>query len=232
MLLRGEGTWRPQAWLSSAVGPENSPLVTFALVTTLAWAVFGAIVGRKEDELLERSTTDVLTAVSNRRAFEERLPEEVARATRAKTHLSLIVIDLDHLKLINDLRGHAAGDQALRLVGLTLRSFCRSRDLVARFGGDEFVVLAPSTDIAGARILALRLADRVRVISSAQLWESPLTLSIGLADIATVGPSPRALFEAADQALYQAKSAGRGVVISASASWRRSESAPAPARED
>ena len=107
-LFRGGGRSAGPAWISAAVGPENASWVYFALVTTLAWAALGAIVGRKEDELLERSRTDVLTSIANRRSFEERLAEEIPRAVRAKAPLSLLVIDLDELKIINDFRGHSA----------------------------------------------------------------------------------------------------------------------------
>jgi diguanylate cyclase (GGDEF)-like protein len=231
LLLRGEDPLRPQTWLSSAVSAGNSPLVILPLVTTFAWTIFGAMVGRKEDRLLERSTTDALTSVGNRRLFDEQLPEEIARARRAKLPLSLLVIDLDHLKLINDLHGHAAGDSALRLVGRALRESCRSRDLVARFGGDEFVILAPGIGMVGARSLAGRLVEAVSRVSASELWTlSPLNVSIGFADIATVGSNPADLFGAADGALYVAKSGDRGRVVGATPSWRRSAGLPLSTR--
>ncbi len=179
------------------------------ICTALLLAALGAVLGRREDRLFVTSTTDQLTAVANRSCFDLRCMQELARAVRAKAQAALLVIDVDRLKEINDLRGHAAGDRVLRAVGRCLRAGCRSRDLVARWGGDEFVILAPKTDSAGALVLAKRLCARIAAAAPGH-GVPPFTVSVGVADLRSAGAAdPEALFLAADQALYAAKASGR-----------------------
>jgi diguanylate cyclase (GGDEF)-like protein len=175
--------------------------VYLVLSTTTVFVILGWLFGRKEDLLRETAATDSLTGLSNRRHFDARLAEELERAVRYRTPLSLLVIDVDGLRAINDRRGHEGGDLALRAVGQALRSTCRATDLGARTGGDEFAVLAPMTKAADA----LGLADRIR----AAIATEPLapTVSIGVADLELAGVG--SLHAAADRALYHAKSTGR-----------------------
>ncbi|HUB08393.1 MAG TPA: GGDEF domain-containing protein [Myxococcales bacterium] len=204
-------------WLLGEVHAQPATFVDLACCATCLLGGLGAVVGRREDRLIERSTIDALTHVANRGCFEWRLEVELARAKKAKMPLSLLVVDLDHLKQVNDLRGHPAGDAVLKLVGRTLSESCRSRDLVARVGGDEFVVVAPRTDSEGALVLAARLEAAVRRRSSSSLWRSPpVTLSIGVADLASApAGTGAALFQAADRALYLAKADGRDCAVAA-----------------
>jgi diguanylate cyclase (GGDEF)-like protein len=186
------------------------------MMTVLGW-----IVGRKEDLLGRLSTTDPLTGLANRRRMRAAFADELNRAARYDTPLSLLLVDLDRLKDINDRRGHADGDRALQLVAEALRRTCRTTDLAARYGGDEFVVLAVNTPATEARVLALRIRDSVRRLSlRAGRWSKasePVnhTVSIGAADLrAAALPTFDALHAAADRALYAAKAAGRdGVMV-------------------
>ena len=191
-------------------------VATLGLMTTLGW-----IVGRKEDLLGRLSTTDPLTGLANRRRLRAAFADELNRAARYETPLALLLVDLDRLKDINDRHGHADGDRALQLVAEALRRTCRATDLAARYGGDEFVVLAVNTPATEARILALRIRDSVRRLSlRAGRWSKtnePInhTVSIGAADLkAAALPTFDALHAAADRALYAAKAAGRdGVMV-------------------
>jgi len=198
-------------------------VATLGLMTTLGW-----IVGRKEDLLGRLSTTDPLTGLANRRRLRAAFADELNRAARYETPLSLLLVDLDRLKDINDRHGHADGDRALQLVAEALRRTCRATDLAARYGGDEFVVLAVNTSVAEARILALRIRDCVRRLSlRAGRWaktSEPInhTVSIGAADLkAAALPTFDALHAAADRALYAAKAAGRDGVMVAPPRMRR-----------
>lgn len=174
--------------------------------TVLAFSFFGRILGRQADRLQEQARTDALTGLLNRRALQDRLDEEFARAARHRLPLSLLLIDVDRLKELNDRAGHRAGDQALQQTAAALRSGSRIHDLCARWGGDEFVVLAPGT----GRAEALHLAERIRV-DAGRNRPSGLTVSIGVAtlDQAHPCPSPHALLSGADVALYEAKTRGR-----------------------
>jgi len=200
-------------------------IATLAMMTTLGW-----IVGRKEDLLGRLSTTDPLTGLANRRRLRGAFADELNRAARYDTPLSLLLIDLDRLKDINDRHGHADGDRALQLVAEALRRSCRATDLAARYGGDEFVVLAVNTPANEARVLALRIRDAVHRLSlRAGRWSKtsePVnhTVSIGAADLnAAALPTFDALHAAADRALYAAKAAGRdGVMVAPSRLRRRS----------
>ena len=197
--------WPGPSFVLAAVRREPLTYAYLLLSTTVVFVLLGAVLGRLVDELAARSTTDVLTGLSNRRAFDARLAEELARAARHGTPLALVALDVDGLKAINDRGGHAAGDAAIRAVAEALRSTARATDLAARTGGDELAVLAPLT--TGEQALAL--AERIRLVLR-RVPGAP-TVSIGVADLARAGP--RTLGATADAALYRAKAAGRDRVI-------------------
>ena len=180
------------------------------LSTVVVFSSFGYVIGRQADALVELSRTDSLTGLRNPRAFEERLAEEVARAARYREPLSLLVVDVDGLKAINDRSGHHAGDVALRAVADALRAGARQIDLTARVGGDEFAVVAPRTDAAAAAALAERIRSLVMTRG-----EPRLTVSIGVVTTREGQPPAAFLREVADTALYAAKRGGRNRVVSA-----------------
>jgi diguanylate cyclase (GGDEF)-like protein len=166
-----------------------------------------------QTELQGLVVTDPLTRIANRRRFDEALELEWNRGMRGKHSLSLLLIDVDHFKKLNDRYGHRYGDQCLVDVAAALHStLTRSGDLVARYGGEEFAVILPATDSKGAQLVATRLLEAIR---SLQLRNETsmgqfVTISVGIAIHQFPEPgSPGALVEAADRALYQAKSNGR-----------------------
>jgi len=147
----------------------------------------------------------------------ERLDVELDRVLRYGIKLSVLMIDLDRFKNVNDSRGHLAGDTVLRQVGDLLRAEVRSVDLAARFGGEEFVIVLPDTEGPGAMVFAERLRERVEQQNFAEAGP-PLgvTVSIGVAsvDSETRATTPEALIALADEALYRAKNDGRNRVRS------------------
>jgi diguanylate cyclase (GGDEF)-like protein len=160
------------------------------------------------------ANTDGLTGLYNRRSFQERLQQEVERASRYHRPLSLIMIDVDHFKTYNDTYGHVQGDAVLVEVARTLKQFSRASDIVARYGGEEFVLILPETDRASATALGKRLRghiERRKFPGEAQLPGHVLTISVGVASY-TPPESQEALLAAADMALYQAKREGRNRV--------------------
>lgn len=156
--------------------------------------------------VVAQARVDPLTGVFNRRAFWELLEREVARSRRYQRPLSALMVDLDDFKGINDRHGHKEGDEVLILVAGMLRSRLRAVDIVGRYGGDEFVVLLPETDLAGARIVAGRLLTAVRDLATPSGVKP--TCSIGAASLPEAC-TPEGLIAAADRGLYEAKSAGR-----------------------
>ncbi len=170
--------------------------------------------------LSELSTTDGLTGIANRRKFDAAISEEWARAARAKTMISLIMLDIDHFKKFNDRYGHQRGDDCLRRVAEVLRASARRQgDLVARYGGEEFCMIMPNTATPGGLEIAERLRASIEALDMPHAL-SPyckVTVSIGLATLAAgEDESPAALLRFADEALYRAKSEGRNCVRSAS----------------
>lgn len=145
--------------------------------------------------------TDSLTGLGNRRALDYMLNTHLSLLKHYNTPFSLAVIDIDNFKTINDERGHLHGDQMLRDLAELLTKAARSVDILARYGGDEFVVAMPQTDIEGAYILAERLREKVE-------QEMPLTVSIGVTS-ASDADMPETLFHRGDVALYRAKTEGR-----------------------
>lgn len=165
------------------------------------------------EHLSTQASTDPLTRALNRRGFEPLAHAELLRAQRHARPLAILLLDIDHFKRINDEHGHAAGDTALREVALLVRRTMRAEDLFARWGGEEFVVLAPETDEAAAA----QLADKLRRALEQHDFGRPrrLTASFGVAQAST-GDDLGRLFDRADAALYRAKAGGRNRVCRAS----------------
>jgi len=187
------------------------PIFLYATVSTMAvFALFGYVLGRQADALVSLSRTDSLTGLRNQGAFQERLADEVARAGRYRTPLSLLVCDVDRLKTINDRGGHQAGNIALRAVADALRRDARQTDLAARIGGDEFALIAPNTVAGEALALGERMRRRV-----AEQGPAGVTVSVGVATLDVGRQDAAALLGAADAALYEAKRCGRNRVTSA-----------------
>jgi diguanylate cyclase (GGDEF)-like protein len=166
--------------------------------------------------LHETAERDPLTGLRNRRAFDRALAREAARLERYGHPIGLLAVDIDHFKQINDRFGHEAGDAVLKDLAGLLESCIRDVDVAARFGGEEFVVLLPETDLAAARDVAERL--RTSVESMKKEWSGeplPIRISVGASAAPTCVPDPKLLVRSADAALYQAKREGRNRVATA-----------------
>jgi two-component system cell cycle response regulator len=161
--------------------------------------------------------TDHLTQLVNRRALTIRLVAEMERVRRYNAPLAILLVDLDHFKLVNDTYGHLAGDEVLATVAALLQRAVRSVDMVARYGGEEFVVVLPETGVQGAMAFAERIRERIAShwFPIAEAQEIHITASIGVAYFPSAGlDSVEDLFRAADIALYRAKDGGRNLVCS------------------
>lgn len=177
--------------------------------------------------LEEMATTDPLTGCLNKRAFLQQMEQKLRAAERFGRQASLIMIDIDHFKRVNDQYGHSTGDRVIQALGAILKQMKRETDIVGRFGGEEFCVLCEQTDAEGAR----RLAERIRVELSQRRFagvqalvgsvgdsaDVHVTCSLGIATASSSGESPASLFERADRALYEAKASGRNTVRSSRA---------------
>lgn len=169
---------------------------------------------QRNRRLWELSHIDELTGLLNRRAIVARLGEEVARSIRYRTSLAVVLADLDHFKRINDTHGHLAGDLALRHMARRLRQYQRDTDIAGRYGGEEFLLVLPSTDRTGAEQLCRRLRNRLNA-SGARWKKHPLlvTASFGVAELGVACCTARDLLETADRRLYDAKARGRNRVV-------------------
>jgi len=214
---------RRRHWRSLSIGDaigeirRNRPdYIYVGTSVAIAFGLYGHLLGRHADQLAALSETDPLTGLSNARGFFSRLDDELARVRRYRRPLALLLVDLDGLKSINDRHGHLAGDEAIRGLGDVIRSQLRETDTGARWGGDEFAVLAPNTPERAA----LALAERIRALIPTTSARWPLTGSLGVATIdpGTEGDVDDAatLMRAADAALYEAKQRGRNRVVNAS----------------
>ena len=169
---------------------------------------------RLEQQLAIAASTDFLTGIDNLRTFYELANQEFKRFVRYGGDLALIVIDLDYFKEINDTHGHAAGDEALRLFVQAVKGTLREQDIFARAGGDEFRIMLPGTQVAGASLVA----ERIRLAVSQLCVESPhgranLTISAGICACQPGDESLDDVTRRADEALYRAKDAGRNSVF-------------------
>jgi diguanylate cyclase (GGDEF)-like protein len=204
-------------------------LVTFGVATSLVTIVFAlpfvTLLQRslRHAQLLDASRMDSKTGLLNAGTWEREAASEVARAVRTRSPLALILIDVDHFKMVNDLHGHLAGDKALRAIAHVFRIFLRDYDLAGRFGGEEFAVLLPQTSAADARHIAervrLHIAETpIKISDDPAAAAVQITVSMGVAALGqtwerTTGSQLTDLLAGADRALYQAKNAGRNHVV-------------------
>jgi diguanylate cyclase (GGDEF)-like protein len=163
--------------------------------------------------LVESTRIEPKTGLYNVRHLKTAVAQELGRAARFDRPVALLMVDVDHLRDINTARGHLAGDRALASVAAALRDSTRAYDVAARFGGDEFCVLLPETDMGGAMIVAERMRARVEEVTRAE--DVPVTISIGVVSHQGAGPSVEGLILAADTAAYQAKASGRNAIAAA-----------------
>jgi diguanylate cyclase (GGDEF)-like protein len=187
--------------LSRWIVTMSTLLVAGLIVARLRTAV-GNLVG----ELTERAHVDSLTGALNRRGLEERAALELARARREGTPVSMLAVDVDHFKSLNDGYGHGTGDAVLRFVAAEITRVTRAVDAVARLGGDEFVVILPGADADDAAVIAKRLRNAVLGGNDAEI--PPVTLSIGVASSSVAEATLEQVWHAADLAMYEAKRAG------------------------
>ena len=163
--------------------------------------------------LVEATRIEPKTGLYNLRHFESALGQELGRASRFDRPIALLMIDVDHLREVNTMHGHVAGDRALVAVAEALRSATREYDVPARFGGDEFCVLLPETDLDGALVVAERV--RAAVEESTRGGDAPVTVSIGAVSHRGSGVSAEGLLAIADTAAYAAKASGRNAIAAA-----------------
>lgn len=161
---------------------------------------------------LQLASHDPLTGVQNRLALENSLQREVELAHRQQAPLSMLVIDADHFKRFNDEYGHAFGDDVLRALAGAFNATVRRSDLLFRYGGEEFVIIASHTNREGAALLAERIRAAASAIETISGRDIELSVSVGVAELAE-GETAHELFERADHAVYQAKEKGRNCVV-------------------
>lgn len=192
-------------------GQVNHVCVTLIDVTDTS--IYQSQLIETRDRLDEASNRDGLTGVYNRRYLEQALAKEFARVKRYDETLSLIMLDIDHFKRVNDERGHLAGDEVIRRTAEILSNGIRESDTLGRYGGEEFAVLLPHTKLDGALVLAERLRKCVAAQPITFGNQSiPVTISIGVAELHPDTPSYEQLIQDADTALYQSKDGGRNRV--------------------
>lgn len=186
----------------------GSIIATILLTTAFAFA-FSVLNNRQQDQLLELATRDPLTGVGNRRAFLGKLAEVRPRFERTRIPASLVLLDIDHFKRINDAYGHRAGDEILRRIAHRIESRIRLTDRLYRIGGEEFVVVIDGQGLDAATLLAEELRERVE--ANELIPGISVTVSIGVAEIRGQ-ESHEGWLHRADEALYTAKRSGRNMV--------------------
>ncbi len=206
------GTYVNDELLSGELTLRNGDLCKIGR-TIFKFLAGGNIEAAYHDEIYRLTTVDGLTQVFNRRYFEDTLEREIARCNRYGRSLSLVILDIDHFKKINDTYGHLAGDYVLKHLASAVKTRIRREDIFARFGGEEFAVLLPEVDMKGAAVLA----EKVRKLIEKQKFEFdrqtiPVTVSLGVATLSSDVGEASDLIRVADGKLYEAKQGGRNRV--------------------
>jgi diguanylate cyclase (GGDEF)-like protein/PAS domain S-box-containing protein len=215
---RADGAW---IWIESTLRVVRDPLSSLPDGTV---AVSRDVTERKkvETELARLATLDGLTGIANRHSLDEALTREWRRCARAELPLSMLLVDVDKFKALNDSQGHPMGDQCLRQVGAIIGSTVRrASDFAARYGGEEFAVMLPETDAIGAAAVAERVRAEVEALAfpnqASGLPGGVVTVSIGGATLWPVPgeeqTGPQALISMADRCLYEAKATGRNRAV-------------------
>jgi diguanylate cyclase len=190
-------------------------LVVYPIMVGLTAYRLARRVRQQNRELAALSSTDGLTRLPNHTAWLEAVEREFARAKRESGSMAVLMLDLDHFKSVNDRHGHPAGDEVLRGVAEAVRESLRQHDIPGRYGGEEFGVLLPGSDEAGAEVIAERIRKKIEWASFA--GELKVTASIGCAAIQASDLFAASLVARADRALYEAKAAGRNRAMRAAA---------------
>lgn len=213
-------------WAAGEIIPENSFLsagvvhglafVSVSLVITMSSFGFMWIASsRLQSELRDQARIDPLTKVYNRRALEELGASELSRSTRHSLAVSVIILDIDHFKSVNDTHGHLVGDRVIASVAAVLTTNLRQHDIAARYGGEEFVLLLPSTSLDNASDMAEKLRGNIeQQVFNVELTPLKITASFGVATRQSDDEGWEEFFSRADKALYRAKRSGRNRVES------------------
>ncbi len=211
--LRGVVSHFEYAWKGCALEIRVGPLLSASgeIIGCLGAAVDITDRKKSEEQAHYQARHDGLTGLANYREFMERLESEVRRADRSHHSFTLLLLDLDELKRINDLQGHLAGNRALRRLASVMNEHCRSTDVAARYGGDEFAVLLIDSD----RGMAEHVAQRIEQHLSSDLEKPQLSVSIGIGVYPDDGRTAAEIIEAADQRLYRHKKSGAQRSLSA-----------------
>jgi two-component system cell cycle response regulator len=225
------GTYVDGQRVQAPVPLQDGARITLGGRTVLRFALHDAVEQEAARSTHELTVRDPLTHAYNRRHLEERLISEVAFSHRHNTPLSLLLVDIDGFKQINDTYGHIAGDDALRALTTALQAMVRKEDLVGRFGGEEFAIVARGIDRRGAITFAERIRDhveRMRIATHGEVLR--ITVSIGVAFAEGTDVTAERLFDDADSALYAAKRGGRNRVESARVAATGSRPSVLPSR--
>ena len=193
-------------------GPNTSGTFGFIFFGALVLELIFFVIKRYVRDVLEaQAYHDSLTSLYNRRVFNDRLKEEMARSYRTGKSLALIFFDIDFFKKINDNYGHQKGDEVLRSIASLTSDIKRYTDILCRIGGEEFALITPQTDLAGAQVVA----DKIRVgieHNKLGLEQGAVTISAGVT-MYREGDTEVSLYQRADKALYRAKESGRNLVV-------------------